>query len=130
MIHPGIYNEGLVIDKPLEIEGEGDLGEVVIQTTGEHTVLFKASIGQVRNLTLRQNGGKIWNCVEITQGQLLLEECDISSQSSACICIHHYLGANSHLSANPTMRNNRIHDGGIIHVFELPGDGIEVPKIP
>ena len=87
VIHPGIYDEGLVLDKPLELEGEGDVSDVVIQATGKNTVLFKAAVGQVRNLTLRQNGGGKWFCVDIAQGRFATGRLR-HQQREPCLCRH------------------------------------------
>lgn len=40
LVSPGLYQEGLIIDKPLEIIGQGNLGDVVVQVTKKkhHTV--------------------------------------------------------------------------------------------
>src|SRR3990170_5332877 len=103
LIRPGLYLEGLVIDKPLEIIGEGDPGEVVVQAVGKDALLFKTTMGRVVNLTLRQVGGGDWHCVDITKGRLELEGCDITSQSLASVAIHD--------GADPRLRRNRIHDG-------------------
>jgi F-box protein 11 len=104
LVRPGLYQEGIVIDKPVEIIGDGDLGEVVIEAKGSDVVLFQATMGRIANLTLRQGGGKgIWFGVDITQGRLLLEGCDITSQSVACVGIHG--------GADPRLLRNRIHDG-------------------
>lgn len=103
LIRPGLYREGLIIDKPLEIIGEGELGEVVVQASGKDVILFKTTMGRVTNLTLRQEGGGKWFGVDITQGRLELEDCDISSQSLACVSIHN--------GADPRLRRNRIHNG-------------------
>lgn len=103
LIRPGLYLEGLVIDKPLEIIGEGDTGDVVVQATGKYTILFKTTMGRMVNLTLRQIGGGDWFGVDITQGRLELEGCDITSQGLSCVAIHD--------GADPRLRRNRIHDG-------------------
>src|SRR5205807_2468125 len=95
--------EGVVIDKPVEIVGDGELGEVVIEASGKDVVLFKANMGRIANLTLRQLGGGKWFGVDIAQGRLDLESCDITSQSLACVAIHG--------GADPRLRRNRIHDG-------------------
>jgi F-box protein 11 len=112
LVRPGLYQEGLVIDKPLEIIGDGDPGEVVIQATGKHTVLFKTTMGRISNLTLRQMDGGQWYCVAIAQGRLELEGCDITSQSLSCVAIYG--------GADPRLRRNRIHDGkqGGVLVYE------------
>ncbi len=103
MVRPGFYPGGLVLDKPLEIIGVGNRDEVVVQATGSSVILFKANMGFVRNLTLRQIGGGDWYGIDVTQGRLVLEDCDISSQSRACVAVHD--------GADPVVRRNRIHDG-------------------
>lgn len=104
LVRPGFYQEGLVIDKPLEIVGDGEPGEVVIQAIGKDMILFRAMMGRIVNLTLRQIGGEgDWNGVHIAQGRLDLEDCDITSQDAACVSIRD--------GADPRLRRNRIHDG-------------------
>jgi parallel beta-helix repeat protein len=101
IVRPGLYRESIVIDKPIEIIGDGDLGDIVVEATGEDTVLFQANMGRIANLTLRHAGGGV--CVEIAQGRLDLEDCDITSQDSPCVMIRD--------GADPRLRRNRIHDG-------------------
>ena len=112
LIRPGLYKEGLVLDKPVEIVGDGEAGEVVIEASGKDVILFKASMGRIANVTLRQTGRGRWFGVDIAQGRLELEGCDITSQSLACVAIHG--------GADPRLRRNRIHGGkecGVL-VFE------------
>ena len=109
LVRPGLYQEGLVIVKPLEIIGDGELGEIVIQATGENVVAFKTTMGKISNLSLRQMGGGNWFGVNIAQGRLELEGCDITSQGSACVVIHD--------GADPRLRRNRIHNGKSAGVF-------------
>jgi parallel beta-helix repeat protein len=102
LVRPGLYQEGLVIDKPLEILGDGQITDIEIQANGADALLFKANIGRVVNLTLRQTGGEGgWYGVDITQGRLELEGCDITSASRACVGIHN--------GADPRLRRNTIH---------------------
>ena len=110
LVRPGLYQEGLVIDKPLEILGDGPVADIEVQARGAHALVFKANIGRVANLTLRQAGGEgNWHGVDITQGRLELEGCDIASQSLACVAIRD--------GADPRLRRNRIHDGKQNGVF-------------
>ena len=110
LVRPGLYQGGLVIDKPLEILGDGPAADIEIQASDTNALLFKANIGRIANLTLRQVGGKVRSyCVNITQGRLELEGCDITSQSLACVAIHN--------GADPRLRNNTIHDGKQSGVF-------------
>ncbi len=118
LVRPGIYLEGLVVDKPLEIVGEGERDEIIVQATGKNTLLFRTNIGRVANLTLRQIEGKgFWYGLDIVQGRLTLENCDISSQTSACVAIHD--------GADPRLRHNKIHDGNSTGV-EVYDDGLGV----
>nr|QNO48901.1 hypothetical protein MOGPJHGO_00003 [Methanosarcinales archaeon ANME-2c ERB4] len=103
LVRPGLYREGVVIEKPLEIIGDGDPGEVVVEAKGKDALLFKTTMGRVTNITLRQMSGGYWFGVDIAQGRLELEECDITSHGLACIAIHG--------GADPRLRRNRIHDG-------------------
>ena len=110
LVRPGLYPEWLVIDKPgLEIIGDGNLDDVVVQAVGRGALLFKTTMGKVANLTLRQMGGGDWNCVDIVQGRLELDGCDITSDNMACVAIHD--------GADPRLRRNRIHDSKQSGVF-------------
>jgi parallel beta-helix repeat protein len=109
VVRPGLYREGIVIDKAVEIIGDGDPGEIVIEAEGKDVILFQANMGRVVNLTLRQMGGGEWYGVDISQGRLDLEGCDITSAGLACVAIHE--------GADPRLRRNRIHDGKECGVF-------------
>ena len=103
LIRPAVYEEGLVVDKPLTITGDGPVDEIEIRARNTHVLLFQASTGLVSNLTLRQTGGNDCHGVEIRQGQLQLDGCDISSRSAACVAIRD--------GADPLLLRNKIHDG-------------------
>lgn len=103
LIRPGLYKEGLVMDKPVEIMGDGDMSEVIIEAKGKNALLFNTAMGRVSNLTMRQTGGGKYFGVDIAQGRLEMEGCGITSESLACVGIHG--------SADPRLRRNRIHDG-------------------
>ena len=110
LVRPGLYEEGLVVDKPLEILGDGPVSDIEIRARDAHVLVFKASIGRVANLTLRQAGGKeSWYGLDISHGRLELQGCDISSQSAGCVAIHG--------GADPRLRGNRIHDGKASGVY-------------
>lgn len=102
IVKPGFYQEGLVIDKPLEIIGDGDPGEVVVKAIDKAVILFRTTMGRVANLTLKEAGGSDSHAVDISQGRLELEDCDITSQSLSCVFIRN--------GADPRLRRNRIHD--------------------
>jgi parallel beta-helix repeat protein len=114
LVRPGLYEEGLVVDKPLEILGDGPVAEIMIRARGANALSFRASIGRVANLTLRQAGDeRMLFGVDIAQGRLDLEGCDISCQSSACVAIRN--------GADPRLRRNHIHDGKQSGVYVYDG---------
>lgn len=108
LVRPGLYKEGIIIDKPVEIIGEGDRNEIVIEGAGRCAIVFVADNGRVSNLTLRQVGSDDWYGVDIAQGRLEIEDCDISSQGHACVAIHS--------NADPRLRRNHIHNGNGVGV--------------
>jgi len=87
----------------MEIIGQGDRGGVVIQAMWSNAILFKAGMGRVANLTLRQLGNGDWFCVKAVRGKLILENCDITSESLACVGICQ--------GADPELKGNKIHGG-------------------
>jgi F-box protein 11 len=113
LVRPGLYEESLMVDKPLEIIGDGPLEDIEIRAGDAHVLHFRASIGRVVNLTLRQVGSELG--VGIFQGRLDLEGCDISSHGGSCV----YIGG----GADPRLRRNKIH-GGADHGVVIYGGGL------
>jgi parallel beta-helix repeat protein len=103
LVRSGVYDEALIIDKPLEIIGEGKLGDVIIRGLGKGAIIFKTSRGKLSNFMVRQNDEGQWYAVDIAQGCLELSGCDITSDSEACIAVHG--------NAYPRIIDNKIHDG-------------------
>ena len=103
LVRPGYYPEGLALDKPLEILGDGPREEITVAATGSNVVRFETTMGRVSGLTLHQRGGGNWFAVDVTQGRLILENCDITSESLSCVSVRN--------GADPIVRGNRIHDG-------------------
>ncbi|UOY01522.1 toll/interleukin-1 receptor domain-containing protein [Blastococcus sp. PRF04-17] len=56
LVRPGLYEDALVIDKPLELLGDGDVSDIVIQVANGTALMFRANIGRVANLTIRNFG--------------------------------------------------------------------------
>jgi nitrous oxidase accessory protein NosD len=116
LVRPGVYQEALVLDKPIELIGDGPLPEVILESTLADCILMQTDEAVVRGLTLRSRAGREngrFYAVDVPRGRLLLENCDITSDSLACIVVHGE-------QANPTVRNCRIHDGKDcgVHVYD------------
>jgi len=109
LVRPGLYRENIIIDKTVEIVGDGKRENIVIQSYNEDAILFEADKGRVTNLTLHPTGRGVFHGVNIMQGELDLEQCDIESKSLSCVAIQG--------SANPRLRCNRIHNGKQAGIF-------------
>lgn len=103
LVRPGVYQEALVMDKALEIIGDGKPGDVVVQAKGKDVLRFETTTGRVANLTLQQTGDGICVGALITQGRLEMDDCDITSRSLSCVEIRN--------DADPRLRRCRIHNG-------------------
>ncbi|MGH2344597.1 MAG: protein kinase domain-containing protein, partial [Chloroflexota bacterium] len=90
-VEPGEYGDPLVVDKPLELVGMGQAGDVVIEVTGATCLLLQAEQVGIRHLTFRgrtgENGAR-FHTINIPTGRVLLEDCHIISQALACVNIH------------------------------------------
>lgn len=111
LVRPGFYQESLVIDKPLEIVGDGPLVDIIIENKGSSCIRMQTDYAVVRGFTLRHRAGhfkyffdKSSYAVDIPHGQLILETCDISSSGTTCVKIHGD-------SADPRIRGCTIHNG-------------------
>src|SRR6185295_13554044 len=117
LVRPGIYDETLIITKPVEILADThSAGEqVVLQAFNFANITMRTNRALVRGFVIRNRPGLLGAlyyifsrqevpAVDIPQGELVLEDCDITSESGAGIAIH---GP----TANPLIRRTRIHDG-------------------
>ncbi len=115
-IRPGLYNESLIVDKNVEIIGDGAVEDIVIASANSSCIQMQTDKAIVRGLTLQGRGaktGRAFFAVDVPRGELTLENCDISSDTLSCMAIH---GAN----ANPFLKNCSIHDGADsgIYIFD------------
>ncbi len=108
---PGAYAEKIVLRKPVQIIGDGQPGEIVIQFDKSSTVQMSTDFAMVKNLTIECSvpENAPYFAVSILKGRLILENCDISSKGTACIGIN---GPNT----QPMIRNCKIHN--------CPGGGV------
>ena len=111
MVRPGFYNEGFAIDRELEIVGDGPLRDIVVESTETNCIRMQTEKATVRGLTLRaRTAPKEFFAVDIPRGQLILEDCDITSDTWASVAIHGTM-------ADPIIRRSKIHDGNAGGVF-------------
>jgi hypothetical protein len=123
LIREGFYNESIFLDKPIEIVGDGAVENIIVESRNSSCVSMQTDRATVRGLTLQGSGkqnGKSFFAVDIPRGELILENCDITSDSLSCIAIH---GAD----ANPLIKNCRVHDGADsgFYIFDAARGRIE-----
>lgn len=158
LVRPGFYQENLAIDKELQIIGEGSIKEIILESLDLPTIQMQTERGLVRGLTIRKKGAfthsfsisvagfnpyetndpidRDKTAIHIPQGQLVVENCDITSESGNGNCI-----LVEGQDANPIIRNCTIHNAvemgvgfrygarGVIEncdVFDIKGCGIWV----
>lgn len=113
LVRPGLYREGVIINKPVKIIGDGPEGSIIIESTNSNCILMQTDQAEVRGLTLHGIAGQKKNkyfTVDIPQGQLVLADCDITSDSLSCVSVQ---GA----TANPIIQGCKIHDGAQAGIF-------------
>jgi F-box protein 11 len=107
LVQPGVYNESLVLDRDIEIIGSGAKEQIILVSEESHCVVMQTERATLRGLTLRCQAGQRssqYNALAIPQGQLLVEDCAITSNASACIAIYN-------AATKPTIRYSTIHSG-------------------
>ena len=117
LIQPGLYQESIAIDKPLEIWGDG---RVYIESIDASCIVMQTKHALVRGLILHNSNKNNYPAVNVTQGKLVLEDCNITSNLSSCVVISGSL-------ANATVRRCCIHDakGNGIYTRERATGSIE-----
>jgi parallel beta-helix repeat protein len=106
LVREGIYDESLVLDKRVEIIGDGAAENIIVRGANSSPVIMRTDKALIRGLTLQGRGarnGKAFFAVEVPGGELILENCDIASDSLSGVAVY---GA----GANPTIKGCRIHD--------------------
>ncbi|MFL5243997.1 MAG: right-handed parallel beta-helix repeat-containing protein [Gemmataceae bacterium] len=90
VIRPGLYQEGLALEKPVELIGDGPRQDIIIENPDSHCISVQTSRASVRGLTLRSLGaakGNKRSAVYLAQGSLVLEECTLSSDTLAALSV-------------------------------------------
>jgi len=85
VVKTGLYRENLILDKTVELIADG---YPVIESTG-HCIWMQTDYAVVRGFTLQCRATPADNkaAVSIPQGKLVLEQCDVTSDSLTCVAI-------------------------------------------
>src|SRR5262249_105606 len=112
---PGLYQEALVIDREVEIVGDGEAENVIIETLDGPCLVMSTDSAVIRKVTLRGPSGQgrpdndqdksrkdsEFAAVKVPHGRVTLEDCRITSASGPGVMI-------SGQTANPTLRRSVI----------------------
>lgn len=91
-LEPGIYQSACNISKPLSIRGRGSSGEIILESTDQPCLTIQMDGVHLRDLVLRSQHsatepGK-YATLDISADRVVLEQCDVSSGTSASIALH------------------------------------------
>lgn len=105
-LKPGTYTGKIVLDRPVELVGEGPRDGVVLASPTGVPLIVKSEHVTVRGVTVSRQEGvddPQGYAIEVTAAGTVLEDLDISSRSAHAVMVHGGL-------ASVSMRNCRIHD--------------------
>lgn len=102
LVRPGTYRESIEIRKPIEVVGDGNRDQIILQATGGDAILCRVEGAKVANLTLRQAQPRSNSALVFYGGRLVVENCDCSNSTG--------MGFRVASETDLTVRRSRIHD--------------------
>ncbi|WP_220197393.1 right-handed parallel beta-helix repeat-containing protein [Ktedonospora formicarum] len=91
MVRAGVYSEHVLLDRDVQIIGNGPREQIILESQDQHTITIRTEHASISGLTIRcQVGeqGESYNALHIPEGELFIENCEISSESSTCVAIY------------------------------------------
>ena len=87
LVRPGTYKESVVLDKDVEIAGDGPREQIILESDSAACVHVATDAATVRGVTIR---GLAENspAIEVPRGRLQLNNCIVTSETFSCINIH------------------------------------------
>lgn len=102
LIKPGVYEESLIIDKAVEIVAEGKLGEVVIKSNNESTLVIAAAvICQGLQISYSGSSQDLMAAIDIRADKPVFLNCSIAFSTSNGLIIDR--------NSNPIFQNCQIY---------------------
>jgi F-box protein 11 len=112
LVHPGRYQETLVLDKPVELFAvtNGPQESVLVESHSASCLIMQTALATVSGLHFwsRRTDADLDGsgyAIDIGQGRLVLEDCDVRSDFLACV--------GSYGPATPLLRRCTLHESGI-----------------
>jgi len=92
LISPGVYQENILITKNIELIGDGEKNDIILKSIDHTPISIKTDKAILKNLTIKNHTSIVGLLkkkksygIEISSGQSIIENCNISSNSFACI---------------------------------------------
>jgi tetratricopeptide (TPR) repeat protein/nitrous oxidase accessory protein NosD len=96
-VRPGLYKEGICLDKPVTILGDGLREQIIIESEVSSCLHMDTERALVKGITLRsqvdvqervndQSNELAW-AVHVPRGHLVLEDCVVTARSLGCVVI-------------------------------------------
>lgn len=87
-VRPGTYREPLNLHKKIEIIGDGNRGEILIESQTDFVVTMATSWAKLRGLTIATNPTdtmKRFVAVNVSRGKLIIDDCEIRAARAAAL---------------------------------------------
>src|SRR5262249_26029538 len=76
LVQPGLYQEGLVLDRTIEIQGDGAPDDIILQNSDGACLSMQTDYAVVRGISIHGRGGlrgRKYFAVDVPEGRLVLE---------------------------------------------------------
>jgi F-box protein 11 len=122
VVKRGVYRESVVVDRSIEIVGDGPSPAAVLEARDAEVVHFQSAGGRLENLVVRQLGAGQHCGVFVDAGYVEVERCDVTSATGSCIAV---------IGASAMITGCSLHDsaGNAIYVSDDGGGTIEDNEI-
>jgi parallel beta-helix repeat protein len=98
LLRPGTYTGDIAIDRPLELVGDGDRNDIVVEASTSE-IVWTAKAGRIENLTIRSAAAQ--TAIRVVGGVLDIVACDISSSGEVGVHVE---------ASRVAVKKSKIHD--------------------
>lgn len=109
VVRAGLYREDLMIDKPIELLGEGPVDDIVLENDEWSAIRFSASMGRVSGITIRQ---RKHSALLVEDGRVEVTDCVIFARGTSAVAV----GGTAHVAVRHSRIVGQPEGGGIVAV--------------
>ena len=135
-VRPGLYEESLLLDRPVELIAEGARSDVRVLSHGEPCLHLATDEARVCGFTLGNEGTGTYPAIWVPTGQLVLDDCAVTSGCGHGLAV---VGAESRVDALHCVFTGSLYAGAHVSnharptftdcVFQLNGgDGVRIVR--